>query len=232
MIAVNLTNLKLDLFARHILTRVDWAIHDDRCVGLIGANGAGKSSLLKLIAGELTPDGGSITRAKGLTIGYLQQEPVLDPAKTALEEALSALAALHQTEAELQALETRLSDPSVYHNEKRLARALEAQQRLLERYAELGGADYEKRVRETLRRLGLNEADFGTLTLNLSGGQKKGDSPRWLTALAASPQNAWAELSTWISSALSRPSPHFFLSCLSLIMSDSIFPFRSPKVSF
>ena len=58
MIAVNLTNLKLDLFARHILTKVDWEIHDDRCVGLIGANGAGKSSLLKLIAGELTPDGG------------------------------------------------------------------------------------------------------------------------------------------------------------------------------
>ncbi len=173
MIAVNLTNLKLDLFARHILTRVDWAIHDDRCVGLIGANGAGKSSLLKLIAGELTPDGGSITRAKGLTIGYLQQEPVLDPAKTALEEALSALAALHQTEAELQALETKLSDPGVYHNERRLTRALEAQQRLLERYAELGGIDYEKRVRETLRRLGLNEADFGTLTLDLSGGQKK-----------------------------------------------------------
>ena len=45
MLAVNLNNLKLDLFARHILTKVDWEIHDDRCVGLIGANGAGKSSL-------------------------------------------------------------------------------------------------------------------------------------------------------------------------------------------
>ncbi len=53
MIAVNLVNLKLDLFARHILTNVDWEIHDDRCVGPIGANGAGKSSLLKLLAGEI-----------------------------------------------------------------------------------------------------------------------------------------------------------------------------------
>ena len=78
MIAVNLTNLKLDLFARPILTKVDWEIHDDRCVGLIGANGAGKSSILQLSAGELTPDGGSITRAKGLTIGYLAQEPQLE----------------------------------------------------------------------------------------------------------------------------------------------------------
>src|SRR5512137_1960824 len=100
MLAVNLTNLKLDLFARHILTQIDWEIHDDRCAGLIGANGAGKSSLLKLIAGELIPDGGSITRAKGLTIGYLQQDPALDPDKTALEETLSASGELFAIEAE------------------------------------------------------------------------------------------------------------------------------------
>ncbi len=173
MLAVNLTSLKLDLLARHILTKVDWEIHDDRCVGLIGANGAGKSSLLKLIAGELQPDGGTITRAKGLTIGYLPQEPNLDPKKTALEEALSASTDLLQIELELKALETRLSDPSVYSEEKLLARALEAQQRLLERYEELGGASYEKRVRETLRSLGLDDADFGTRTSHLSGGQQK-----------------------------------------------------------
>ncbi len=58
MIAVNLVNIKLELFARHILTKVDWEIHGDRCVGLIGANGAGKSSLLKLIAGVIV---GSVT---------------------------------------------------------------------------------------------------------------------------------------------------------------------------
>ena len=173
MIAVNLSNLKLDLFARHILTKVDWEIHDNRCVGLIGANGAGKSSLLKLIAGELLPDGGSVTRAKGLTIGYLQQEPILDAEKTALEEALSASAALLQIESELKTIETRLADPRVYTAEKMLARTLEAQQRLLERYDELGGAGYEKRVRETLRGLGLNETDFNTKTPYLSGGQQK-----------------------------------------------------------
>ncbi len=53
MIAVNLVNIKLELFARHILTKVDWEIHGDRCVGLIGTNGAGKSSLLKLIASAI-----------------------------------------------------------------------------------------------------------------------------------------------------------------------------------
>jgi len=173
MIAVNITNLKLDLFARHILTKVDWEIHDDRCVGLIGANGAGKSSLLNLIASELIPDGGSITRAKGLTIGYLPQDPALDPARTALEEALSASTELRALEEDLQKIEHRLSDPTVYGNDRVLARTLEAQQRLLNRYEELGGASYEKRVRETLRGLGLSEADFNTNTTNLSGGQKK-----------------------------------------------------------
>jgi ATP-binding cassette subfamily F protein 3 len=173
MLAVNLNNLKLDLFARHILTRVDWEIHDDRCVGLIGANGAGKSSLLKLIAGELTPDGGSITRAKGLTIGYLQQDPALDPDRTALEETLSASAELPAIEAELRQIENRLGQPDVYSNEKALARTLETQQRLLERYEELGGLNYEKRVRDTLRGLGLDDANFNTKVVNLSGGQKK-----------------------------------------------------------
>ena len=173
MIAVNVTNLKLDLFARHILIKVDWEIHDDRCVGLIGANGAGKSSLLKLIAGELSPDGGSITRAKGLTVGYLPQDPALDPERTALEEALSASTELRALEEDLQKIEHRLSDPAVYSNDRTLARALEAQQRLLTRYEELGGASYEKRVRETLRGLGLSENDFSTNTANLSGGQKK-----------------------------------------------------------
>ena len=173
MIAVNLVNLKLDLFARHILTKVDWEIHDDRCVGLIGANGAGKSSLLKLIAGELTPDGGSITRAKGLTIGALQQEPALDPARTALEEALSASTELRALEEDLRKIEHKLSDPAIYGNDKALARILETQQRLLERYEELGGSGYEMRVRETLRSLGLDDVDFDTKTMHLSGGQKK-----------------------------------------------------------
>jgi ATP-binding cassette, subfamily F, member 3 len=173
MLAVNLNNLKLDLFARHILTKVDWEIHDDRCVGLIGANGAGKSSLLKLIAGELTPDGGSITRAKGLIVGYLQQDPALDPDKTALEEALSASAELHALEKDLLTIEHKLSDPAIYGNAKALERTLEMQQRLLERYEGLGGLNYEKRVRDTLRGLGLDEADFNNKVANLSGGQKK-----------------------------------------------------------
>jgi ATP-binding cassette subfamily F protein 3 len=173
MLAVNLNNLKLDLFARHILTRVDWEIHDDRCVGLIGANGAGKSSLLKLIAGELLPDGGSITRAKGLTVGYLQQDPALDPDKTALEEALSASAELHALEADLRQIEHQLGNPAIYGNDKALERTLETQQRLLDRYEELGGLNYEKRVRDTLRGLGLDETDFDNKVTNLSGGQKK-----------------------------------------------------------
>jgi ATP-binding cassette subfamily F protein 3 len=142
-------------------------------VGLIGANGAGKSSLLKLIAGELTPDGGSITRAKGLTVGYLQQDPALDPAKTALEEALAASAELHALEKDLLTIEHKLSDPAVYGNAKALERTLEMQQHLLERYEELGGLNYEKRVRDTLRGLGLDEADFDNKSANLSGGQKK-----------------------------------------------------------
>jgi ATP-binding cassette subfamily F protein 3 len=173
MLAVNISNLKLDLFARHILTKVDWEIHDDRCVGLIGPNGAGKSSLLKLIAAELQPDGGSITRSKGLTIGYLAQDPALDPDRTALDEALSAQEELRAVEIDLQKVEVKLSDPNVYGDEKALARTLDQQHHLLEKFNHLGGANYESRVRAVLRGLGLSEADFQNKVAALSGGQKK-----------------------------------------------------------
>jgi ATP-binding cassette subfamily F protein 3 len=126
-----------------------------------------------LIAAELQLDGGSITRSKGLTIGYLAQEPALDPDRTALAEALSALEELHVIEADLQKIEVKLSDPNVYGAEKALARALDQQHHLLQRFEELGGANYESRVRDILRGLGLSEADFQNKVAALSGGQMK-----------------------------------------------------------
>ncbi len=173
MIALNLVNVSLNLAGRQILSGLSLEIHDDRVVGLVGPNGAGKSSLLKLIAGEHTPDVGSLTRAKGLTIGYLAQEPVLDPGKTALEEVLSAVPELIHIEAELARLEARLSQPAVYGDAPKLARALDQQAHLHERFDALGGPTFERRVRDTLRGLGFGEADQRTRVGELSGGQKK-----------------------------------------------------------
>lgn len=173
MIALNIVNVALSLAARPILSGLSLEIHDDRVIGLVGPNGAGKSSLLKLIVGEHTPDAGTLTRAKGLTVGYLAQEPILDPDKTALEEALLALPELAEIESELARIEAQLADPGVYGDEKKLARALDRQARLHERFDALGGSTYEARVRETLLGLGLDEADLRVRVADLSGGQRK-----------------------------------------------------------
>lgn len=156
-----------------IFEDLSWEIHDDRCVGLVGPNGAGKSTLLRLLAGELAPTGGSVVRRKGLTAGYLAQEPVLPRGRTLWQAVFSANEALLQTEADLMKVEQALADPAVYNNEKALTRAVEKQERLLERYEQLGGASYEGRVRSTLLEMGFGEDDFRLPVEVLSGGQRK-----------------------------------------------------------
>ncbi|HNO32519.1 MAG TPA: ATP-binding cassette domain-containing protein, partial [Anaerolineales bacterium] len=90
MIQLQLSNITLVLGARRIFEKLNWEIQRGQRVGLIGANGAGKSSLFKLIEGEHAPElGGSITRARFLTTGYLPQHPELDPTLTAFEAALA-----------------------------------------------------------------------------------------------------------------------------------------------
>lgn len=173
MIAINLDHIAVNFAGRQILTSLDWEIHDDRCAGLVGPNGCGKSTLLKIIAGELTPDAGNVFRAKGLTVGYLPQDVTLDPDRTVWQEALTASPHIVQLELELARVESRLGDPAVYGDDKALARALDAQARLLHEYEQAGGPSYETRVHETLLSLNLTDADMQLATTALSGGQRK-----------------------------------------------------------
>lgn len=173
MIAVNLDHITLTYQIEPLFEDLSWEIHDDRCVGFIGPNGAGKSSLLKLIIGEVSADSGSIVRRRGLTIGYLQQEPRLDPGNTLFKEALSASNELNIVEIELTRIENQLNDPKVYGDEAVLSQTLEKQARLLEEYSLLGGPSYQNRVRSTLISLGFGQSDLDQPVSVLSGGQKK-----------------------------------------------------------
>lgn len=173
MIAVNVDHITYSYVSQPIFQDLAWEIHDDRCVGLVGPNGAGKSTLLRLIAGELTNDAGFLVRRKGLTIGYLQQEPRLDASRTVWQEALSASSELARLEAEQARIEEQLADPEVYSDEKILARTLDRQTRVLIEYEKLGGLNYSGRVRSTLFSLGFSENDLDLSTTALSGGQRK-----------------------------------------------------------
>jgi ATP-binding cassette subfamily F protein 3 len=173
MIAVNLDRVSVTYVSEPVFENLSWEIHDDRCVGLIGPNGCGKSTLLRLIAGELTSDTGFVVPRKGLTIGYLAQEPRLKPGCTVWQEALSASTELARVEEKLARVEAQLADPAVYGDERALTRVLDRQARMLDRYTRLGGPGYQGRVRATLRSLGFTEAGLDLPVDVLSGGQKK-----------------------------------------------------------
>ncbi len=174
MISLTVSNATLILGSHAIFRDLNWEVQHDQKIGLIGPNGAGKSSLFKLIIGEHAPEkGGGVVKAKGVTLGYLPQHPEFEPEKTVLALALEGNPRVAEIESELQRVESKLGDPRVYNNARSLERSLEAQSKLLEEYASLGGMNYTSRVRELLFGLGLPESDFEKPIRALSGGQKK-----------------------------------------------------------
>lgn len=174
MISLSVNHVQLVLGARTLFTDLNFEVQHDQRIGLIGPNGAGKSSLFKLITGEYTPEsGGSVVRARGVTVGYLPQEPEFDMARTARQLALEGNPRVGEVVAGLVKVETSLAAPEVYNNEKRLAAVLEQQQKLLEEYQSLGGDQYPQRVQTLLTGLGLPIVDLDKPLANLSGGQKK-----------------------------------------------------------
>ncbi len=174
MIQIQLSNITLVLGAKRIFENLSWEIQHGQRIGLIGANGAGKSSLFKLIEGEHGPElGGSITRARLITTGYLPQQPELDHRLTALDAALQGNPRVAQVHAELEKVEASLGEPEVYGDEKKLERALERQHQLIEEYHALGGDSYPERVKGILLGLGLAQSELTKPLSVLSGGQKK-----------------------------------------------------------
>src|SRR5215217_3154172 len=174
MISITVSNATLILGSHVIFRDLTWEVQHDQKIGLIGPNGAGKSSLFKLMFGEHSPEkGGTVIKAKGVTVGYLPQHPEFEPEKTAITLALEGNPRLAEIENELQRVEEKLGTPDVYNNAKALERALDTQHKLLEEYESLGGLNYASRVRELLRGLGLPETDFEKPISALSGGQKK-----------------------------------------------------------
>src|SRR6266540_3147298 len=174
MISITVSNATLILGSHAIFRDLNWEVQHDQKIGLIGPNGAGKSSLIKLITGEHSPEkGGTVIKAKGVTLGYLPQHPEFDPQRTAISLALEGNPRVMEIDAELQRIEYKLGDPDVYNNPKALERTLDAQHKLLEEFKSLGGLNYESRVHELLLGLGLPESDFEKPISALSGGQKK-----------------------------------------------------------
>jgi ATP-binding cassette subfamily F protein 3 len=171
---IQFSNVSLVLGAKRIFENLNWEIQRGQRIGLIGANGAGKSSLFKLIVGEYSPElGGNITRSRSISTGYLPQQPELDVTRTAFEAALDGNPRMVEIQTELENVEASLGKPEIFGDERKLQLALEQQHRLIEEFHAYGGDSYPGRVRELLLGLGMGEGELEKPLSVLSGGQKK-----------------------------------------------------------
>ncbi|MFM8322512.1 MAG: ribosomal protection-like ABC-F family protein [Chloroflexota bacterium] len=135
-------------------------------IAIVGPNGIGKTTLLRILLGLEEPSAGALQRARGLTMGYLAQEAVLDSTHSLWDECLAALEGLRQMETELAQLEHQMSDPS------QADQALERYGRLQAEFERRGGYLYETRIRQTLTGLGFEADDYRRPVYQLSGGQR------------------------------------------------------------
>ncbi len=135
-------------------------------VALVGPNGIGKTTFLRIIAGRETPSTGEVHRARGLTMGYLPQESVLESDRTLWEECLQPFAVLRSREAELARLEAQMSEQDAGDD------ILERYGALQEKFEYDGGYLYETRIRQVLTGLGFADEEFDMPLEHLSGGQR------------------------------------------------------------
>ncbi len=155
-----------------VLTGVSLALEPGEKVALIGRNGVGKTTLLRILAGLEMPDRGTRALAGGATVGYLPQDPTVDEARTLWDEAAAPFVHLAAAEQRLADLEAQLAAPEVHGDAARLSGALEEYGRLRDQFETRGGFTYEAEVRRTLSGLEFREEQFRQPLATMSGGQR------------------------------------------------------------
>jgi ATP-binding cassette, subfamily F, member 3 len=172
MILLQLNQLYKYYGADIILSNIKLEVQTRDRIALVGRNGTGKSTLLKIISGNLTYDSGDIIKPKDVKIGYLAQDTGLESNLSIWEEMLSVFSKLRQQEQTLRALEMKMSSPTIIKNEAEYERVLKDYDLLQVQFKENGGYQFEADIRSVLHGLNFQSFDYDTKISNLSGGQK------------------------------------------------------------
>ena len=169
MAAVTVQSVTKQFGTQVVLQEVSLELQVGQTVGLVGANGAGKTTLFRLITGELTSDLGTVTRARGVEIGYLPQEPGGVPERTLHDEVFSVFADLLALERKLHGLAEEMAHAG---EGPELTELMERYERVNTQFIAAGGHNFETRLKEILGGLGFTTADYDQPMRVLSGGQK------------------------------------------------------------
>lgn len=155
-----------------LFENVSLDVSDNSRIALVGRNGVGKSTLLKMIIGNESPDAGQITKKKGLTIGYLAQNTGLESDKMIYAEMLSVFERLQIMEKNLHEMEAKIADPGADHSSSAYSQLLNQYDQLLHDFEEQNGYGYEAEVRSVLHGFHFEQEDYDRKISSLSGGQK------------------------------------------------------------
>ncbi|MBX3373279.1 MAG: ABC-F family ATP-binding cassette domain-containing protein [Phycisphaeraceae bacterium] len=165
---LTLANIQHSYGSRLILDGATLSIEPGEKIGFVGRNGTGKTTLMRVMLGRLTPDRGTLQVQRGARIGYLSQDPEFNLDDTVRDAAEGAFAELHALHVELNELFEQMSSAEG----EALDRLLRKQARLEGRMEAAGGYAIDHRIDATLHGLGFTDDQFGQRVGSLSGGQK------------------------------------------------------------
>lgn len=166
---ISVENLEVEFGATPLFQGVSYVINDKDRIALVGKNGAGKSTMLKIIAGLQQPTEGTVAVPKDTTIGYLPQVMILTDERTVMEEATLAFEHIREMQENLDRLNKELAERTDYESEDYMA-LVDRFTHENDRFQMMGGMNYQAEIERTLTGLGFNREDFNRPTKEFSGG--------------------------------------------------------------
>lgn len=166
---INIHNLSVAFGGEYLFEEVTFRLGAGDRVGLVGKNGAGKSTMLKLLSKEMQPDSGTIAAEKEIKIGFLKQDIDFVKGRTVLEEAYEAFEEIKQAEKKLDEINNQLATRTDYESESYL-NLIEELSNVTHHYEIVGGYNYVGDTEKILLGLGFKREDFDKLTDTFSGG--------------------------------------------------------------
>ncbi|MGB0896084.1 MAG: ABC-F family ATP-binding cassette domain-containing protein [Flavobacteriaceae bacterium] len=166
---LNIHNLSVSFQGEDLFKDITFRLGAGDRTGLIGKNGAGKSTMLKIISGDQEYDSGQIALDKNVQIGFLRQDIDFVPGRTVLEESYQAFELIKSLEFQIAELNDELTSRTDYESEA-YAKIIEEVTELQHQYEIHGGYNYQGETERILQGLGFDRADFDKLTDTFSGG--------------------------------------------------------------
>ncbi len=166
---INISNLSIQFGGKFLFDNVSFTIKPNDRIGLIGRNGSGKSTILKIIYGLQESENGTVSKPNDYTMGYLPQECVIESNRTVFDEAAESLSEIKELELKIQELTDEISERNDYDS-KSYIKLLHNLSDSNDRYNYLGGHSIEAEVEKVLKGLGFTQNDFKRNVAEFSGG--------------------------------------------------------------